>query len=238
MKRWFAAVPAALALALAGAAPITSAAEPAACTDWGTRGALVYQDDFRQGLAGYVAEYAHKPGNTIEAKDGKLLIDVDGGATVWLNREMAGNLLITFTRNVLLDGGRNDRLSDFNMFWMARDPKNPDLFTRSGKFEDYDDLTLYYVGIGGNTNKTTRLRRYEAGKRDLVGELLDAPHLLQPNHAYKVELAVKDGCTRVVVDGQQYFAWRDPRPLTQGYFGFRTTWSRQSIADLKIYQLK
>jgi hypothetical protein len=222
------------ALALANAAW----AEGAACTDWGTRGALVFQDDFTHGLDRYVAEYARKPGNTVEAKDGRLLLDVDGGATVWLNQPLSGNVLIAFTRRVVVDGGRNDRLSDFNMFWMARDPKNANLFTRSGKFEDYDDLTLYYVGIGGNTNKTTRLRRYDAGKRELVGELLDAPHLLQANHDYQVEIAVKDGCTRVVMDGQQYFAWRDPQPLTQGYFGFRTTWSRQTIANLKIYQLK
>jgi rhamnogalacturonan endolyase len=40
------------------------------------------------------------------------------------------------------------------------------------------------------------------------------------------------------VDGEEYFSYRDPKPLTNGYFGFRTTWSRQTIDDLKIYKLK
>jgi len=112
------------------------------------------------------------------------------------------------------------------------------LFTRSGKFEDYDGLTLYYAGIGGNTNTTTRLRRYEDGERVLIGEHLDAAYLLAPNRDYQVEIAVYRGCTRMLVDGVEVFNYRDPKPLTQGYFGFRTTWSRQTIDKLTIYQLK
>jgi hypothetical protein len=225
------------AIAFAATAGAAQAALPA-CTDWGQRGALLYQDDFSGPLKGYVAEYARKPGNVVENRDGRLLMDVDSGATVWLDRVLTGNVLITYTRRVVVDGGKNDRLSDFNHFWMARDPKNPNLFTRSGKFEDYDDLELYYVGVGGNTNTTTRLRRYGDGTRVLLGQHLDAAHLLQPNRDYQVEIAVYKGCTRVRVDGQEYFSYRDPRPLTSGHFGFRTTWSRQTVDDLKIYQLK
>jgi rhamnogalacturonan endolyase len=167
-----------------------------------------------------------------------LLIDVDSGVTVWLDKPLSGNLLITYTRRVVMDGGKNDRLSDFNHFWMASDPRNPNLFTRSGKFEDYDNLDMYYVGFGGNTNKTTRFRRYGDGQKMLVGERLDAARLLKPNHDYAVEIAVYNGCTRMLVDGEEYFSYRDPKPFTNGYFGFRTTWSRQTIDDLKIYKLK
>jgi hypothetical protein len=226
-----------LATVLATAATAAQAALPA-CTDWGQRGALLHQDDFNGPLKGYVAEYARKPGNLVENRDGRLLIDVDGGATVWLDRLLTGNILITYTRRVVVDGGKNDRLSDFNHFWMARDPKNPDLFTRSGKFEDYDDLDMYYVGFGGNTNTTTRLRRYGDGQRVLLGEHLDRAHLLEPNRDYTVEITVYKGCTRMRVDGQEFFSYRDPHPLTSGHFGFRTTWSRQTVDDLKIYQLK
>jgi rhamnogalacturonan endolyase len=222
---------------LLAAATIAHAA-PAACTEWGQRGELLHQDDFNGPLVGYVAEYAHKPGNVVNNRDGRLLIDVDSGATVWLDKPLSGNLLITYTRRVVMDGGKNDRLSDFNHFWMARDPHNPNLFTRSGKFEDYDNLDMYYVGFGGNTNKTTRFRRYGDGQKMLVGERLDAAHLLKPNHDYAVEIAVYNGCTRMLVDGEEYFSYRDPQPFTNGYFGFRTTWSRQTIDDLKIYKLK
>ncbi len=210
----------------------------AACTDWGQRDKLLWQDDFGGPLKGYVLEYAKKPGNVIEDRDGRLVIDVDSGATVWLDKPLSGNLLITYTRRVEVGDGKHDRLSDFNHFWMARDPKSANLFTRSGKFEDYDDIDMYYVGFGGNTNKTTRFRRYGDGQRVVLGEYLDAAHLLQPNRDYQVEIAVYQGCTRMLMDGQEYFSYRDPKPLTSGYFGFRTTWSRQTIDNLRIYQLK
>jgi rhamnogalacturonan endolyase len=221
-------------IALGGGA---QAEEPAACTAWGRPGAMLFQDDFSAPLTGYVAEYARKPGNAVESRDGRLVMDVDGGATVWLDRPLSGNLLISFTRRVVVDGGKNDRLSDLNMFWMARDPKRANLFTRSGKFEDYDDLTLYYVGIGGNRNTTTRLRRYGDGVRSLIAEYTDGAHLLEPDRDYRIEIAVYDGCTRVRVDGNTWFTWRDPRPLTNGWFGLRTTWSRQTVDDLKIQRL-
>jgi rhamnogalacturonan endolyase len=167
-----------------------------------------------------------------------MLMDVDGGATVWLDKPLSGNLLISFTRRVVVADGKNDRLSDVNVFWMARDPRRANIFTRTGKFEDYDDLALYYVGIGGNRNTTTRLRRYGDGRRELVGEYTDAAHLLEPNRDYRIEIAVYEGCTRVRVDGNTWFTYRDPRPLRSGWFGLRTTWSRQTVDDLTIQRLE
>jgi hypothetical protein len=228
-------------LAIAAAAVLAAhagAAEPAACTDWGRPGAVLFHDDFSGPLTGYVAEYARKPGNVVANRDGRLLMDVDSGATVWLDKALSGNLLIRFTRRVVVAGGKNDRLSDLNVFWMARDPARENLFTRSGKFEDYDDLAMYYVGIGGNHNTTTRLRRYGDGRRALVGEYTDGAHLLVPNRDYRIEIAVRDGCTRVRVDGADWFTYRDPRPLMSGYLGFRTTWSRQTVDDLTIQRLE
>jgi len=224
------------ALALASAA--AGAAEPAACTHWGRPGAVLFADDFSAPSDAYVAEYARKPGNVVDVRDGHLLIDVDSGATVWLDRPLSGNVLIRFTRKVVVEGGPHDRLSDLNVFWMAHDPKRDNLFTRSGKFEDYDDLAMYYVGIGGNRNTTTRLRRYGDGRRELVGEFTDAAHLLAPNRDYRIEIAVYDGCTRVRVDGADWFTYRDPHPLASGYLGLRTTWSRQTVDDLTIQRLE
>ena len=211
---------------------------PLACTEWGQRGALLHADDFDGPLAGYVSEYAKKPGNVIATREGRLVIDVDSGATVWLDKPLSGNILISYTRRVVMEGGKNDRLSDFNHFWMAQDSHRASLFTRNGKLEEYDNLNLYYAGMGGNTNTSTRLRRYANGHRVLVGEHLDSAHLLQPNRDYKIDIAVYEGCTRMLVDGQEWFSYRDPQPLASGYFGFRTTWSRQSIDQLKIYQLE
>jgi hypothetical protein len=224
--------------ALALASGVAGAAEPAACTHWGRPGAVLFADDFSAPSNAYVAEYARKPGNVVDVRDGRLLMDVDSGATVWLDRQLSGNVLIRFTRKVVVDGGPNDRLSDLNVFWMARDPRRANLFTRSGKFEDYDGLAMYYVGIGGNRNSTTRLRRYGDGRRELVGGYKDAAHLLAPNRDYRIEIAVYDGCTRVRVDGADWFTYRDPQPLASGYLGLRTTWSRQTVDDLTIQRLE
>jgi rhamnogalacturonan endolyase len=223
-----------LSLALCGAA---AAAEPAACSTWGRPGAVLYEDHFDGPLTGWVTEYAHKPGNVVANRDGRLLMDVDSGATAWLDKPLSGNVLIGFTRRVVVGDGKNDRLSDLNVFWMAHDPRRADLFTRSGKFEDYDDLAMYYAGIGGNHNTTTRMRRYGNGSRELVGAYGDRAHLLAPNRDYRIEIAVYDGCTRVRVDGATWFTWRDPHPLVRGYLGLRTTWSRQTVDDLTIRRL-
>ena len=215
-----------------------AAAMALGCTAWGERGALLHADDFDKPLAGFVAEYANKPGNLVASRDGRLTIDVDGGATVWYDKPLHGNVVISYTRRVVMAGGPNDRLSDLNQFWMARDPRNAHLFTRGGSFEDYDDLELYYVGVGGNTNTTTRMRRYGAGQRALLHEYLDPAHLLQPNRDYRIEIAVYNGCTRMLVDGAEWFNYRDPQPHAYGYFGFRTTWSHQTIDHFKIHQLQ
>lgn len=213
------------------------AALPAqACTSWGKVGPLLYADDFRD-MHQWVAEVAEKARSHVEAKDGKLTIDAAGGATVWFKPKLSGNILISYRRKVVMAGGRNDRLSDFNHFWMASDPANASLFTRGGVFSEYDGLNLYYVGMGGNTNTTTRFRKYSGGERTLLGELNDAAHLLLPNREYKVQIAVYQGCTRMLVDGQVYFTYRDPAPLSEGHFGFRTTQSRHEIDQFEVHQL-
>ncbi|MFP5390807.1 MAG: DUF6250 domain-containing protein [Gammaproteobacteria bacterium] len=210
-----------------------------ACTSWGTPGVLLHADRFDGPLTQWVTEYRQAPGSKVEARGGRLVMDVASGATAWFRTPLSGDYLIRFTRKVVMAGGANDRLSDLNMFWMASDPRTAELFTRTGEFEQYDNLRMYYVGVGGNTNTTTRLRRYDGtGARQLLGEYSDRAHLLQPNHRYAVEIAVYRGCTRVRLDGDTLFSFRDPEPLLNGYFGLRTTQSRQEIGDFQIYQLK
>lgn len=198
---------------------------------------LLYADDFTRGLANWVAEF--RPAQSaVTAAAGKLTVDVAGGATVWFKPALAGNYLVRYRRKVVVDGGRNDRLSDLNQFWMARDPANGNLVARDGTFEQYDGLRLYYAGIGGNGNTTTRLRRYGGnGERVLLGDSSDARHLLRPNHDYVVEVAVFRGCTQVALDGEVLFSHRDPQPLRSGQFGLRTTWSRQEIRDFQVFRL-
>lgn len=202
---------------------------------------LIVSDDFTRKLdtTKWMTEVAAEPGSSVYTRKGRLVLDTKGGVTVWLNRKLSGNLLITYTRRVLTEGKANDRLSDMNQFWMATDPRNSDLFSREGLFEEYDSLQLYYVGMGGNANTTTRFRKYEGnGQKPLLQEYQDADHLLRSGKEYHIKITVEKGRTSFWVDGKLYFGYDDPVPLKEGYFGFRSTWSRQEIRDFKVYQLE
>jgi hypothetical protein len=200
-------------------------------------GELVFKADFSKPLntSLWKAEIAPQPNSRVYTKDGQLVLDTKGGVTLWLNKLLTGNYVITYKRKVVVDRGVNDRLSDLNMFWMAQQPG----FNHTGVLEEYDHLQLYYIGMGGNSNTTTRFRKYEGnGERRLIGEYTDSAHLLQPNHEYDIRIEVKEATTTCWVDGVQYFTYTDPQPFSSGYFGFRSTWSRQVIREFNIYQVK
>ncbi|ALI97843.1 hypothetical protein DC20_01195 [Rufibacter tibetensis] len=203
------------------------------------KGELLYEDKFDTDLKNWIVEAPTTAGSTVTIQDGKLLMDVDGGATIWFNQKLSGDILIEYTRKVLIGSGKNDRLSDLNQFWMATDPRNNNLFTRSGVFSEYDSLLLYYVGFGGNTNSTTRFRKYTGnGERVLYTDLTDKAHLLEPNKEYSIRIVVRDGVTKFYVDNEEYFSFQDPEPLREGYFGFRTVQSRQEADDFRVYRIK
>jgi len=204
------------------------------------KGKLIFSDEFNDSLDSnvWVAEIAPQPNSTVYLKDGKLFLDTKGGVTVWLNRKLKGNFRIETIRTVIADSSTNARLSDLNTFWMATDPKNSNLFTRNGVLETYDSLQMYYVGMGGNSNTTSRFRKYEGnGLRTLLKEYKDSVHLLQPNKRYKITVEVTGNLVRYSVDGETWFEYNDPKVLKEGYFGFRSTKSKQVIDNIKIYQL-
>ena len=185
----------------------------------------------------WLAEIAPAPASSVYVQDGKLWLDTYGGVAVWLTKPLEGNIEIEYERTVVLDSGTNDRLSDLNQFWMATDPSGKSIFSRSGVFEEYDSLSLYYVGMGGNINSTTRFRKYDGtGAKPLLYERND--RLLEANRTYHIRTVVKDSITTFWVDGELLFSHKDPRPLSQGYFGFRSTYSRQAIDNFKIYQIE
>ena len=171
---------------------------------------------------------------TVFTKDGFLVLATKSGSTVWLNKKLKGNYKITYQREVVLDAGVNDRLSDLNQFWMAQ--AKP--FDRKGVFEEYDNTKLYYLGYGGNYNSTTRFRKYHGdGTKPVLTEFTDEKHLLKPNHTYTVVTIVQDGNISCIVDGVKLVDYHDPQPIHKGYFGFRTTWSRQRIGYVKIEKM-
>jgi Domain of unknown function (DUF6250) len=209
-----------------------------------TVGPLLYVDDF--------ADLDHwKPelekAGTVAVRDHILTLDVPKGCSLWLKSDFAGPLLIQYeARLVKADPpARNDRVSDLNCFWMATDPRNPaDFFAvpqRTGKFSTYDQLQTYYVGQGGNTNSTTRFRRYigQQSNRPLLPEhdLTAKQFLLTPNTWQTLQLIACNNLIEYYRDGNRIFSYNDPAPYTHGYFGFRTTFSHLELRKLQIYRL-
>lgn len=183
------------------------------------------------------------PGGTVTVKDGEIEIRDKAGCTVWFRKELKAPVEISYEAMVVGSGEPDYRVSDLNCFWMARDPRTPDnLFakdhSRTGQFATYDTLETYYVGYGGNTNSTTRFRRYTGdGKRPLLPEHdLSAPQfMLKPDHWYRIRLTARDGKATYERDGEVLFQYEDDEFLDRGWFGFRTVWSHLRIRNVEIH---
>ena len=199
------------------------------------------------GRVSYTADLRHwkveqMPGGTVTARDGALIIEDVGGCTVWFREKLSAWAEISYEVTVVDRGGPHDRVSDLNCFWMATDPKAPDALpaSRSGKFSDYDSLLTYYVGYGGNNNTTTRFRRYDTTPaRPLLAEhdLAEKKFLLVGNRTYRIRLVARDGVAEFWRDGEKVFSFRDPAPLTAGWFGFRTVKSHLEIRNFHVTYL-
>jgi hypothetical protein len=205
-------------------------------------GRLLFAEDFA-GEANLHERWVveQMPGGSVSVQDGALVIEDKAGCTVWFRERLQAPFVISYEATV----SSRARVSDLNCFWMATDPRAPDTppfapgFARTGRFEDYDSLRTYYVGCGGNTNSTTRFRRYAGdGTKPLLPEhdLTDAKHLLVADHAYRITIVAAGGRVQFLRDGEIVFDWRDPEPLTEGWFGFRTVSSRIEIRSFRVYE--
>ncbi|HLK68157.1 MAG TPA: DUF6250 domain-containing protein [Bryobacteraceae bacterium] len=204
-----------------------------------TRVRTLFSDDFRAGLSNWTAEL-EQPGK-IEAHHGVLAIDVPAGCTLWFRPELESPVEIQYEARMVRAGGPHDRVSDLNAFWMARDARSPaDLFAthRSGAFSDYNQLRAYYVGQGGNSNTTTRFRRYigDAADRPLLPEhdLRSHDVLLEPNRWQTVQLVALGNRIQYYRDGRLIFDFHDEAPYTRGRFGFRTTQSHVELRRFRV----
>ena len=196
---------------------------------------LLFSDDFTRGLSPERWKVELEKGGTVEARGGILSLDVPAGCTVWFRPELSGPVVIEYEATMIRRDGLNDRVSDLNCFWMASDA----LVQRSGKFADYNTLRGYYVGQGGNTNTTTRFRRYigDPVLRPLLPEHdLKAP-LLEPNKPMKIRLMADGSHIQYACDGHVIFDYSDPQPYTRGRFGFRTTFSHIEIKGFRVWKV-
>jgi hypothetical protein len=217
-------------------AALAAAALLAGCATCADRGSLPtgVMNDFRH----WTVE-AERPAHTA-LHHGVLDLDAPAGLTLWLEHELSGPVRIDFDATAVAAGGPNDRVSDLNVFWMARnvDGSSVPAARRGGRFAEYDDLETYYVGLGGNANTTTRFRRYvgQAGNRPLLpGHDLSGPAvLLVPNRKQRITLIADGRHIEYRRDGKPLFVFDDPEPYTHGWFALRTTSSHLRVERVRI----
>ena len=219
------------------------ATSPATSRDVPKLGAVIASDDFDAGLDQWSIEL-EQPG-AVRAADGVLDIDVPAGATLWFKHELTGPVAIVFDATAVAAGGTNDRVSDMNTFWMATNedgPAAPFSRPRTGKFADYNNLLTYYVGLGGNSNTTTRFRRYigdPVARPMLPRHDLSSPDsLLIPNRKQTIMLIADGSRIEYWRDGVRLLHYDDPAPYTRGWFAIRTVQSHLRIERLRIHRLR
>ena len=207
----------------------------------------IYIDDFSEqaSMKNWVSELQASGDSHVSLQDGSLEINTSAGATVWFRQALEGPLVIRYEVTVVDEGGPNDRVSDLNSFWMARDPRveGGDHFSvnRGGTFNHYHTLRTYYVGQGGHDNTRTRFRRYDGeGNRPLKDEhdLTDEKYLLEANKRYTIELVANGGRIEYRRDGSVIYEIEDNHPYTDGYFAFRTTRNRIRIHNFSVWSLE
>jgi hypothetical protein len=226
-----------LGAAVAGTASLIVPSAAQADSGRPDRWHLAARDDFRRGLRNWVPELEN--GGVVEAKRGKLIVDVPAGATIWYRHLLEGPYAVEYTAVPISAGGVNDRVSDLNTFWGARDVRSPDdLFAtpRYGTLAEYDHLKTYYVGFGGNYNATTRFRRYvgEPGNRPLIYDLTEP--VLTANEPHRVRQVVDGQRVQYWINGSLLFDYTDPEPYASGWFALRTTWSHLEISGFKVWR--
>ncbi len=177
------------------------------------------------------------------------VVDVvaSGGITMWYDKKFKGEYQISYSVKFVMEGGPHDRLSDLNCFWGAVDPKYPKDFWkqsefREGDFANYSPLDLFYVGYGGNRNRTTRFRRYD-GKWDgidreknraVINEYLDPADLLKLGEWMNVVITVKDGHTTYSMNGKQLVNHPLAEGQDEGYFGIRLVRNHILLTNFKV----
>ena len=205
---------------------------------------LISKDNFNKDLTGWIAEEEIEGG--VKLVDEKMDIDAAGGSTTWWKGKLHAPLMIEYDAVVVQNSGPNDRVSDLNCFWLALDPDKPDDFfnsysQRRGIFKNYDDLSLYYVGLGGHNNTKTRFRRYDGeGNKPLMPEhdLSSEEFLIKPNQLNRIKIIVYNGIVQYYRNDQLIYNFYDQEAYDTGYFGIRTVHNHLTVDNFTVYSLK
>ncbi|UDQ97662.1 DUF6250 domain-containing protein [Lentisphaerota bacterium WC36G] len=185
--------------------------------------------------------------NSVKVEDNVLKVYEPKGATVWFKKKLTEPVMIQYEVTMR----ENVRVSDMNCFWMASnadgsapfkpDRKKGETPMRNGAFSEYDNMKTYYVGCGGHNNTKTRFRRYAGnGEKPLFLEhdLIAKKYLLEANKIYKIQLVVFGETIQYFRNGELFYDFKDSKPFTKGYFGFRAYNASYDVKNFRVFSLK
>lgn len=202
----------------------------------------IHAASFEDGKQWVVEQYK---GGDVTFSNGEMEIVDERGCTIWYKKELEGNIAIEYDATVISNGGKHDRVSDLNCFWMAQDPRQTtDFFhttpKRVGKFYDYNEMKLYYVGYGGHYNSRSRFRKYSANfdrPMPLEYDYRTKEYHIVPNQNITIRIEVCGHWVRYKRNGELVYEMYDPSPLTKGYFGFRTVNNHMKVTRFEVFSL-
>ncbi|GAJ11738.1 unnamed protein product [marine sediment metagenome] len=125
---------------------------------------LVHHDKFIN-LNNWVVE--QMDGGKTSIIDERFDIDDVNGCTAWFKEKLEAPCVITYKAKVIGKGGPNDRISDLNCFWLAKDMENPGDFFRNSEKRGgkYPSVHKYYdIAVTDNGNGIATNASYEHKK--------------------------------------------------------------------------
>lgn len=219
LRRWPLIVAAALLLALAGAVAWRLWQQQAAL------GNLVFQHDFEdESWSRQLRVWDrpntpfHSPGAGFTTIAGRL-VSVGGGSNViWLDRPLAGRVVVEFTGEVL----PRSPLCDLSVLWTHVDP-NP-VGSRP-----WERATLLQVGSYDNECAAISLN----GRQRVAM----ADHQLQHGRRYRMRFEIDGGSFAILVDGRE-LCRHEGNPVgqpAQGWVGLYAYYDGKAFDDLRIW---
>jgi hypothetical protein len=165
-------------------------------------------------------------------------------SSVFLKRIFRGDLMVEFqARSIHADSHRN-----FNFFIHTRHPDGRDLYAtrgeRTGDYPEYHVLDNYLftcLKSDQQDHEGFDFFRYRM-RRDPGFCLMKEVHAYRCENFrwYTFQFLVRQGAVSVCIDRlpHECYTWHDPRPLTEGYLGFRSFMSHLEYKNFSVFQVR
>ena len=203
-----------------------------------TVGEILLSDDFSGNSATWEAE-----GQSPELVDGKMVIDTNSFAAVWLKPALLGNIVIEYDVTVLSQNSSDKTQCSFGCFAMASDPADTKNFfagskERAGTLSGYDNLNLYYYYLSCDSKNSAKFMKYSNGKHESIGTSAESSYKISPDKKYHVKLLFFKNTIEFYLNDRRLLKYEGSSPYTEGNFGFTALVCKIAVDNFSITHLR